>query len=122
MIDLLLMLLVAAVALLVVGALLAPVEALGWWAGWSDHGDGRNGAAATIRAAEAAPVGTERFVVFLCGISAEGADALPEEETGWVTLLQSRVPAAVVVDDVFPYSVTNTALTGDRPFAGFRAG
>ena len=63
--------------------------------------------------------GRERFVVFLCGISAEGGDALPEEETGWVHRLQERLSSAVVIDDVFPYSVTNTALTGDRPFAGF---
>src|SRR5262245_16964121 len=117
MIDLLLTLLVAVVALLVVGALLAPVEALGWWAGWFDHGDPLEGASATSRGA--APIGARRFIVFLCGISVEGADALPEEETGWVTHLRSRMPEAVVVDDVFPYSVTNTALTGDRPFAGF---
>jgi hypothetical protein len=117
MIDLLLMLLVAVVALLVVGALLAPVEALGWWAGWFDDGDPLKGTSATSRVA--APIRAARFVVFLCGISAEGADQLPEEETGWVTHLQSRMPETVVVADVFPYSVTNTALTGDRPFAGF---
>jgi hypothetical protein len=120
MIDLLLMFLVAVVALLVAGALLAPVEALGWWAGWSEHGAGIEEAAATIRAAEAGlPAEADRFVVFLCGISAEGGDALPEEETGWVHRLQEQLSSAVVIDDVFPYSVTNTALTGDRPFAGF---
>jgi len=120
MIDLLLMFLVAVVALLVVGALLAPVETLGWWAGWFEHGAGLDEAVATVRSAIAEPpVGVQRFIVFLCGISSEGGDALPEEEAGWVALLQVRMPAAVVVDDVFPYSVRNTPLTGDRPFAGF---
>src|SRR5829696_280491 len=120
MIDLLLMFLVAVVALLVVGALLAPVETLGWWAGWFEHGAGLDEAVATVRSAIAEPpVGVQRFIVFLCGISSEGGDALPEEEAGWVALLQVRMPAAVVVDDVFPYSVRNAPLTGDRPFAGF---
>jgi hypothetical protein len=119
MIDLLLLLVVAVVALLIVTALLAPLEALGWWAGWSDQGDGLGEPAATIRAADAATRPARRYVVFLCGISAAGGDALPEEESGWVQQLQGRLPSAVVVDDVFPYSVTNTALTGNRPFAGF---
>lgn len=106
---------------LLIAMLLSPLEALGWWAGW--FGVPEN--AQPLRADQPATVPPERtsnpryYVAYLTGIAsvAEGIH-LPREQV-LLTRLHEQLPEAEIVDDIFPYSVTNRALTGQRVFAWF---
>jgi hypothetical protein len=120
--------LVAIVAFLVAGAL-APLETLGWWAGWYDD------AVDTDRAVAEAPSEAtrdaidaeaeaerdrphDRFVVFLTGIHSVSHQSHARREVRALAALREALPGAAVLE-VFPYSVTNRALTGERVFAAF---
>ncbi|MFU8889178.1 MAG: hypothetical protein ACNA8N_11315 [Trueperaceae bacterium] len=127
--------LVALAALLVMGAL-APLETLGWWAGWygdpvdERHVDPHSGhpdeadapdpvAPAPGAAAPAAPAPeriAEPWVVYLSGIHAVGPVTHERREARLVARLRAALPGGRVLE-VFPYSVTNRALTGQRIFA-----
>ena len=113
-------LLVGVFALLLSGAF-APLEALGWWAGWyGDRADEEpspsQGEAAEIAPARSGVAG--RYVVFLSGIDSVSDEPVPERQVHFLERLRDEVPDAVVLQ-VFPYSVTNRALTGERVFARF---
>jgi hypothetical protein len=116
--------LAALFALLVTGAL-APLETLGWWAGW--FGDPLGPADTDPKAhalddreddaAESATDGdADPWVVFLSGIHAVGSVAYGPAEVRLLEGLRTALPHGRVVQ-VFPYSVTNRALTGQRAFA-----
>ena len=138
--------LVALAALLVMGAL-APLETLGWWAGWygdpvddrhldprSAHpGEAVGGDAAApgepwaddVVPAAAAPDAPRPppeapiagpWVVYLAGIHAVGPVTHARREARLVARLRAALPRGRVLE-VFPYSVTNRALTGQRVFA-----
>ncbi|HKI58831.1 MAG TPA: hypothetical protein VKA00_06430 [Trueperaceae bacterium] len=101
-------------ALLLAGAL-APLEALGWWAGWFG------------RRSEEHPVHVEghgdepparHFVVFLSGIHSVAERAFARREVVLLERLRERLADARVLE-VFPYSVTNHALTAERVFSRF---
>jgi hypothetical protein len=104
---------VGAVALFLVSSALAPLEALGWWAGW------RGGSRSRLRSDDPAPSDARHFLVYLSGISAIAGDAVSPEERRFLDALHARLPHCAVVRDVFPYSVTNTALNGQRALAWF---
>jgi hypothetical protein len=111
------LIIVGAVALLLLSAALAPMEALGWYAGW--YGNERK-AEELIEPEErkglaAKPPSTARhFMVYLSGIGAISADSIPDEELPFLNELERRLPGTKLVRDVFPYSVTNNGLTGKR--------
>jgi hypothetical protein len=93
---------------------LSPFEALGWWAGW--YGDDE-----PVPAVQASPVDADHFVVFLSGINSVSGEAFAEREVAFLRRLKRELAdsSAVLVDDIFPYSVTERALTGRRVFAWF---
>ena len=109
------------IALLLAG-LLAPFEALGWWAGWYDGDRDR----ATLSAKSVPTPATEprtpttlHYIVYLDGIgkssfkySARGAKFLQRLETA---LPSDRI----LIKNIIPYSVINLPLTIDRPLARF---
>jgi len=111
--------LIGGVFLLFSAAALAPIEALGWYAGWFGEQE------APVDAAEIHVPQTEQdtasdshhFLVFLSGIGAIAGDSVPPEEIVFLDRLARRLPGTVLVRDVFPYSVTNMGLTGQRFFA-----
>ena len=112
---------VAVLALLLAGAL-APLETLGWWAGWygdradeEPSDDAHDGAHTHLAEAGHA----SRFVVFLSGIDSVSDEPVPERQVRFLERLQEALPRDSVVVQVFPYSVTNRALTGERLFARF---
>ncbi len=114
------LLFVAVFALLLSGAF-APLEALGWWAGWfGDLADEEpppaQGEPATIIPALERDVG--RYVVFLSGIDSVSDEPVPQRQVRFLERLREEVSDAVVLQ-VFPYSLTNRALTGERIFARF---
>jgi len=127
--------LVALGALLVMGAL-APLETLGRWAGWYDdpvdereldpvsgHPDEAAAAepqavsaAAAAAAAAVADTTDGPWVVFLTGIHAVGTVSHARREARLVQRLRAALAHGRVIE-VFPYSVTNRALTGQRVFS-----
>lgn len=92
-------------------ALVAPFEALRWWA---------QDVSLTLPSfpprKETPSSEDECYIVYLTGIGGSG-DGLARREQGFVERLQERLPEAVMVTDVFPFSVTNNPLTGERPLA-----
>lgn len=120
--DLLLLPLVALIIFLF-WASLTPFETLGWWAGW--FGNAIYHDTALNEAHESANVQKTRpsqpstaFVLFLSGIGRVSGQTLSYREQGFLDRLRQRLPGAVVIDNIFPYSVNNLALTGQPIFAG----
>lgn len=119
----LLLLPLAALVIFLFWAALTPLETLGWWAGW--FGDAIYHDAATV---EEAAFSTNRttltrqpaaaYVLFLSGIGHVSGQTLSYREQGFLEQLRQRLPGAVVIDNIFPYSVNNLALTGQPIFAG----
>jgi hypothetical protein len=97
-------------------ASLAPFETLGWWAGW--FGDkiyhDQIPSDGIVRAVHDQP---SCYVLFLSGIGRVSGHTLSYREQEFLRQLAQRVPQAVVLDDIFPYSVNNLALTGQPYFA-----
>jgi len=94
---------------------LSPFEALGWWAGWYGEEEPTEPLAEPVK-----PIQAERFVVFLSGINSVSGESLAEREIAFLDRLKCELTSAtVLVDDIFPYSVTERALTGRRVFAWF---
>ncbi len=120
--------LVALFAVLVAGAL-APLETLGWWAGWfgdplapqethphAEHPQDPEDDADDAPTPPAVASGIDPWVVFLSGIHAVGPVVYGRGEARLIAGLRGALPEGRVVQ-VFPYSVTNRALTGQRAFA-----
>lgn len=125
----------AVLALLLAGWL-SPLETLGWWAGWfgepspgperpvppqpgeSVRNRTRRDLARHLRPDVTTRPAPRRFVVFLSGIHSVSGRAYTVRERNLLHRLRARLPDAAVIE-VFPYSVTNRALTGQRFFARF---
>ena len=102
---------------LIVAGLLAPLETLGWWAGWYD--DDLN---TTVHAGELAQ-GTprqsnwRRYLVYLDGIGKSTFEYLPDIEEFLATLAPSLPNDVALIRGIMPYSVMNAPLDQDRPLA-----
>ncbi len=108
---------------------LAPLETLLWWSGWYGGRIRRQLSAAVEELPEpnigsgAKPTGggsretAKFFAVYLSGTGDVAGNFLFPEEKTLLERLRARLPRAVIVDDVFPYSVVRQALTGQRPLA-----
>jgi hypothetical protein len=102
--------------LLAIVWLLSPLESLGWWAGWSK--DSRK----PLERADLEQKASQRrtrhpkddYLIYLSGIGMAGTDKLAPDEQDFIQGLQKALPEAEVIIDVFPYSVTNNPLTGER--------
>ena len=109
---------IGAVAM-VVGGLLAPVEALGWWAGW--YGDDIQ--TIEVRDEESSLTASQtdyaRYVVYLDGIGQSTTQYQPSVAR-FLSELEQRLPADIrLVKGLMSYSVLNRSLTEDRPLAFF---
>ncbi len=108
--------------LLFLMALLSPLEALSWWAGWSGHAP--NPVELSTEALEeieetgplpaAPPQQPSYYLVYLTAIGGVSADEISYREQVFLEKLQEALPDAVIISDVFPFSVTNNPLTGER--------
>ncbi len=99
-----------------VWAALTPFETLGWWAGWFGekiYNDGipSDGIVRTVPPKPAA------YLIFLSGIGRVSGHTLSFREQEFLRRLAIRLPQTVVIDDIFPYSVNNLALTGQPVFS-----
>jgi hypothetical protein len=108
---------------LVISALTAPLEALGWWAGW--FGEGIDEKLVPPEEETERPENkrlrrrADYFIVFLTGIAGVRSELYLPEERALLARLTRQLPEAIIVDTIFPYSVTNRALTSQRLFAWF---
>ena len=97
-------------------AALSPFETLGWWAGW--FGD-------KIYDDAIPPDGLLRivhpnaksYILFLSGVGRTSSETLSFRERSFLERLARALPQTVIIDDMFPYSVNNLALTGQPIFA-----
>lgn len=111
---------IGAIALLLT-ALLIPLEALGWWAGW--YGDPVETTRENLgRLQEALPVdGTvSRYVIYLDGIGQSKFDYLPDVERFLDELATTLPDDILIIRGLMPYSPMNRELTSEsRPFSWF---
>lgn len=117
--QLVILLLIFAIWFLI-AALLSPLEALGWWAGWFEtEPDAEEHREALKR--QSAPPGGDVYVVYLTGIGKPAGDIYSEPERNFLDTLKIGLDEEdiILIDDIFPYSVSNRALTGQRFFAWF---
>ncbi|MDX2229981.1 MAG: CAAX protease [Leptolyngbyaceae cyanobacterium bins.349] len=112
-----------AVVAIVFAGILAPLETLGWWAGWFGDDLDTSSAQAIAPADAAAPSTTaagqpiSRYVVYLDGIGQSGEEYTPDVED-FLAALQPALPSDVqLVSGLMMYSVLNQPLDQDRPLA-----
>lgn len=115
------LLLVIGGILLLAMSVLAPYETLSWWAGWLGGSEMRKAEAASIAQTtrpedQQLEEGPRYFSVYFSGIGDVAGDFAFPEETALLARLRERLPNTVVIQDIFPYSVINQALTGRRTF------
>lgn len=111
---------------LVFAGLVAPLETLGWWAGWygddlETQSNGRSSAQADPPANGASPpdqINTpSRYVIYLDGIGQSGEEYTPDVED-FLTVLVPALPKDVeFIRGLMMYSVLNKPLDEDRPLA-----
>ena len=116
LVDFLWLLLGLLIVLLSIVALLSPFEALGWWAGWSKR------RLAPLTSGKPTDVAVRNdagfFLVYLTGILGFEGGSAGNRENALIESITERLPAhAVIISDVFPYSVSNNPLNGERLFA-----
>lgn len=105
----------------VISFVFAPMESLGWWAGWLGPREDDLAAEATPEGADGAEAEQDAaWVVYVSGIgSISGTELLPAE-TDFLDRLQRDLPGVRIVRDVFPYAPSGRPLmTGQRAFAWF---
>lgn len=107
---------------LIIAAALSPLETLSWWAGWTDaeiepDGDAEPEVDTPAIAAKKA------YVVYLSGIATLSGDYLLRREKIFLRGLREKAIDAVIIDNVFPYSPSGSALiAGPRIFDRFWRG
>lgn len=97
-------------------AALSPFEVMGWWAGWFGESIYReeipsDGLVRTVRP------DTDSYIVYMSGIGRVSGQTVSFRERDFLRRLALAMPRTVIIDDVFPYSVNNLPLTGQRFFS-----
>jgi hypothetical protein len=121
LVALIVQLVLVAVALFLIAALLAPLESLGWWAGWNDdHEDARTAPAHFEPPAVVAADAPRVWLVYLSGVGTLAPELRGAKEQSFLDVLARRLPSARLVGDIFPYSVTGASLAEGRLLARLR--
>ncbi len=106
-----------AVVALVVAGLLAPLETLGWWAGWYDDEVDTTTNVGELAEPVADPENISRYIVYLDGIGKSSLEYLPDIEEFLETLTPALPKDVALIKGIMPYSVMNRPLNEDRPLA-----
>ena len=84
-------------------ALLAPLESLEWWA--------RRYPTPSLPAPESEPAtGIRRFAVYLSGIAMLDGSSMSRREHAVLEEVRKQLPDVVITEDVFPYAMENRGL------------
>jgi pimeloyl-ACP methyl ester carboxylesterase len=106
---------------IVVLALIAPLEALGWWAGWRQR-QRYEPTTATIPVSDGeAAKPASQYVIFLSGIGDPSGRWHYPQETDFLNRLRQQLPDAAIISDLFAYAVTTRALDEQPRFQGLWA-
>jgi len=106
-----------ALLFLLIAAVVAPLESLGWFAGWGGKPprlseflkrDLKQLAEKKQPAQKA-----DAYLLYLSGVG-QSTNQLGPDEMDFIHQLEKTLPRAAVITDVFPYSVSNNPLTGER--------
>ncbi len=98
-------------------AIASPFEALGWWAGWSERQLDPHRHITLPQPLPGTPDDVEGYVVYLTGIGGYSGEFLARREMGFIERLEARLAGRVeIIHDVFPFSVSNNPLNGERVF------
>ena len=102
--------------LVIFAGVLAPLESLGWWAGWSGKEPQLDLSDIEAPAEPSVEPQPEKdfYLVYLSGIGVASAEGLASDEIDFLNTLTEIMPDAQIITDVFPYSVNNNPLTGER--------
>ncbi|MGF1480473.1 MAG: CAAX protease [Cyanophyceae cyanobacterium] len=107
---------IAAVAV-IFAAILAPLEALGWWAGW--YGDSLDTATGTLEEPIPPQTNVVRYVVYLDGISQATFEYVPEVSEFLRQLAIALPDNIAIIRGILPYSPINRPMTENRFLAFF---
>jgi hypothetical protein len=102
---------------ILVWAAMSPLETLGWWAGWFGdriYHDDLPSADGLVRSVRP---NANSYILFVSGVGRVSGETFSRREQEFLRRLALALPQAVVIDDIFPYSVNNLALTGQPFFA-----
>ena len=103
---------------IVFAGILAPLESLGWWAGWyGDELDTMTDSGATEVASPVNSRSIDRYVVYLDGIAQSGSEYTPDIEDFLMALKPALPQEMELVQGLMMYSVLNKPLDEDRPLA-----
>ena len=103
---------------LIFAGLLAPFEALGWWAGWYDKQGNTTTLSLDTKVTPVISTATApQYVVYLDGIGKSSFKSSFRVAKFLERLEESLSTDYVLIKDIIPYSVFNLPLTIDRPLA-----
>ncbi len=114
--------LVILVLAFLLAASISPFETLGWWAGWYGDRDDEQSLEDAFKQGGAEilvePSQKSHFVVFLTGVHSVSGNTYAGREINLLSHLEKHLDDCEIFE-VFPYAVTNRALTGERVFGAF---
>ncbi|MBD1911671.1 MULTISPECIES: CAAX protease [unclassified Leptolyngbya] len=97
--------------------LLAPLETLGWWAGWYDDEINTNVNVGELAEPITDPRSISRYIIYLDGIGQSTAEYLPDVEDFLDSLTPALPDNIALIRGLVSYSVLNNPLDEDRPLA-----
>ena len=109
---------IAIIAVIVAG-LLAPLETLGWWAGWYEDEVNAIDNSGELAEPIADTDTIDRYVVYLDGIGKSSYEYLPDVEDFLDALAPALPEGVALVRGIMPYSVMNKPLDEDRTLSFF---
>ena len=107
-----------AVPAIVFAGLMAPMETLGWWAGWYGDRIDTSGIADVENPADAGDPVT-RYIIYLDGIAQSSSQYTPDIETFLDTLTPELPAGTCLIRGVMVYSAMNRPLEDDPIFSRF---
>lgn len=104
---------------LVIAGLQAPLETLGWWAGWYNDELDTQVNVGELAEPVTNPSSISRYLIYLDGISQSTFKYLPDIELFLQRLTEILPDGVALIRGIMPYSVLNNPLDEDRPLALF---
>lgn len=105
------------VVAIAVAGFLAPLETLGWWAGWYQDEVDTTVNTGTLAEPVADPSTVRRYVIYLDGIGQSTSEYLPDVEDFLEALTAALPENVALIRGLVTYSVLNNPLDEDRPLA-----
>ena len=100
--------------------LLAPLESLGWWAGWFDSSHSKEGRYKDFHIEQSKNLSKKStFVLFLDGIARVDDKENIAQVAKFIDTLKSNLNDTEFISELFPYSVSGKPLTEQRPLSRF---